>query len=87
VWDRAIFHNCPRLAVLTRDFIARLAKSIASSTVKKIQAARKAVELELIKGKGKAIDNNGINSENATIGRIDPLFAMRPNLQPYEPEA
>jgi hypothetical protein len=60
VWDRAIFHDCPGLAVLVGDFVTGLAAFVARLAIKKKEAALKALEVEAQKGKGKALDNVGI---------------------------
>ena len=54
VWNRFIFYDCPRPAVLARDFAAGLTVAVARSGIKRKEAARRAKEMSREKGKGRA---------------------------------
>jgi hypothetical protein len=83
VWDRAIFYDCPSPAVLAGDFAAGLAKSVGRSAAKKKEAARKAEEISAAKGKGKAVDGDGVDETDQVSGMV----AAHPDVQPYEPDS
>ena len=90
IWDRAIFHDCPGPAILVRDFATGLAVSITRSAVKKKEAALKALEVEAQKGKGRALDNVGIDSGFDNFGNQnsqDNIITTCPGLQLYKPDS
>jgi hypothetical protein len=79
MWNRFVFYDCPGPAVLARDFAARLAASVTRSAVKRKEASRKAKELSAVKGKGKAVEINGVN-KIVPIGGLEDVIVARPGL-------
>jgi hypothetical protein len=78
VWDRMIFHDCPGLAVLARDFAARLAVSVARLAAKKKEAALKALEIKSRKGKERAINGAAFGGGFNDLDGQDSVAAAPP---------
>jgi hypothetical protein len=87
VWDRIIFHDCPGLAVLARDFAAGLAASVARSAAKKKEAALKALEIKSRKGKERAVDSAAFSDGFNDLDGQDNVAAAPPMHKPYGPDS